>query len=65
MAIAKKCDRCGKFYETYGDDFKANAVILTYLSKNEHFRHDINTLDLCPECLDGINKYLFGEESDI
>lgn len=50
MSSAKKCDRCGKFFENKYD----TAVELT-TSSNEHrnvkFDCGLNSdLDLCPEC---------------
>lgn len=49
---ARKCDRCGMFYEEYNmeDDKKAiNGVMLINIdSNNSYFSHGPN--DLCPTC---------------
>lgn len=66
MGYAKKCDRCGKLYETYAVGGKhylkqfgiseANGIRL------EHRYDSVNrsggtTLDLCPECMEQFLKF--------
>ena len=63
---AKKCDRCGRFYEEYGDysvggrNFKVekSSMILTgtkiLTGKFLFEKH----YDLCPLCMDELNKFL-------
>lgn len=46
MALAKKCDRCGKFY-----DENIN-IMITF----NHYYSGI--LDLCPSCKDSFEKWL-------
>lgn len=54
---AKKCDRCGRFYEKYGGDKQANAVrkinndtaILCTCEK---------TYEVCPECMRDFESWL-------
>lgn len=54
MALAKKCDRCGKFYDHYPIDdtvrqYNAVRTIqkkFTGETKNSHAAYD-----LCPECM--------------
>lgn len=52
MADAKKCDRCGKFYE----EPKINTAIGAYPNGRPITSVDINTyglsrsIDICPEC---------------
>lgn len=52
MADAKKCDRCGKFFE-YGLDnspgVNGRKVRLIRLL-DEHSKCNLKTLDICPEC---------------
>ena len=48
MSKARKCDRCGAFYEPYKTD-----ILIT---KNPV--HPINGLDLCPDCMDTFKKWL-------
>ena len=53
MALAMKCDRCGKLYEHYGNTNvadKANAIKLIY--QDESCKQWVEEyMDLCPECL--------------
>lgn len=52
MAIAHKCDRCGKYYEIYNtdnDDTKINALIFLNRDDNhKYWSHD--PVEFCPEC---------------
>lgn len=48
---AKKCDRCGKFYEHYnGDD-----IIMSH----NFFKavYGKRTYDLCPECMEKLREW--------
>lgn len=60
MAIAKKCDRCGKYYEPYNfacDSEKINGVKTLNIDDNgKYFAQD--TLDFCPECCEEFNIWL-------
>lgn len=63
MAVAKKCDRCGKFYDHYPignqsgiynsvcrlrtDGFEANKILYQE-------RHH----DLCPDCMDDFKTFM-------
>lgn len=47
MSKAKKCDKCGAFYEPY----KTGIIILSNTMPQEG-------LDLCPECMDTFKKWL-------
>lgn len=54
MAIARKCDRCGKFYAPFEESVISTLVqeILS-LSKTptqKHIETVVNSLDLCDEC---------------
>lgn len=53
MASAKKCDRCGAFYQK--DDFSKNDKRLD-LSKFNGFTWD--GIDLCPEYLHSLKEWL-------
>lgn len=52
MANAKKCDRCGKFYENYNSrnsEKEINGIItLNIDKKDQYFNH--GPYDLCPRC---------------
>ena len=64
---AKKCDRCGRFYEEYGEykatnnfEFKAEKTSMIRTgteTKAGDFIHK-NEFDLCPLCMDELNKFL-------
>lgn len=59
MANAKKCDRCGTFYMRYRNcvPHKKTKEGLPVCG----IQHDsgyINTYDLCPECFDGLIKFM-------
>lgn len=55
MALAKKCDRCGKYwdYDPYDK--------LTGAESSLHYRG--YPIDICSECLAGLLKYLSGAEA--
>ena len=50
MAIARKCDRCGKFYEYYpkGNKVEYNGVQRIYRHKNRNLGNE-KTHENCPE----------------
>lgn len=64
MALAKKCDRCGKFYDHYPIDdtvLQYNAVRMiqkkfTGETKNSHAAYD-----LCPECMASFTHWFKNE----
>lgn len=49
MALAKKCDRCGKLYEHYPDEIR-----------RWHLLSDDKILDLCHECMKAFNEFMIG-----
>lgn len=64
---AKKCDRCGKFYESYDGsrEFKntkrSNAVILIDSDlDNKHWYHE--SFDLCQNCMRKLEKFIENKE---
>ena len=64
MAIAKKCDRCGKYYDK-NTEHKQNISGRLYYEDGMCFTVDeINTdfKDLCDECLDKLHIFLNGAE---
>lgn len=48
MSKAKKCDKCGAFYEPY----RTNIIVITKDSLSS------DGLDLCPDCMDTFKKWL-------
>ena len=59
MAIARKCDRCGKLYEYYpkGNKIQSNGVQRIYREKSGCFRYT-TAYDFCPECMDAFDKFM-------
>lgn len=67
MAIAKVCDRCGKFYKTYNeqnDVSRPNGFMLLNIDeKGQYYSH--GPIDLCPECTDSLNKWMHLAEDEV
>ena len=64
MAIAKKCDRCGKYYDK-NTEHKQNISGRLYYEDGMCFTVDeLNTdfKDLCDDCLDKLHIFLNGAE---
>ena len=53
MADAKRCDRCGKYYQRKND--KALRVL------NRDFRCGESVYDLCDDCTTDLDKFMKGE----
>ena len=68
MALAKKCDRCGKLYEHYptGNKNQANGIKRVYKDMSGYIRFEDLSLDLCPECMKAFDEFMtkgkFGDE---
>jgi hypothetical protein len=62
MANAKRCDRCGRFYDFYeGIEFTAGAnkyiyVILASPANERRF-------DMCPDCMRQVIRFLHNESN--
>ena len=69
MAIAKKCDICGKLYETYNvcrNPNKPNGLQLLSIDDKREF-YSYSLIDCCPECMESIKNHmesLKGDKSD-
>ena len=64
MALVKKCDRCGKYYDK-NIEHKQNINGRLYYEDGMCFTVDeVNTdfKDLCDECLDKLHIFLNGAE---
>ena len=61
MALAKKCDRCKRFYDAYNftkDDKNINGIMTLNLDAQDHYYTNHKPLDLCPNCKDSFEKWL-------
>lgn len=61
MAVAKKCDICGKLYDAYGcndNEKNPNGIMLTNVTMDgsEYYKHKVK--DLCPECMDALKAFM-------
>lgn len=60
MALAKKCDICGKLYETY--NFRKNQnkpsgiMLVNVCTDGDYFQGDV--IDCCPDCMNAINEVI-------
>ena len=70
MAIAKKCDRCGKLHEYYkginkfNNSEKANGVLLIDRdTDNTYWSREI--YDLCPDCMRKLEAFIKNGEDEI
>lgn len=65
MMRAKKCDRCGKYYEHYEGQTRfraserANALLLIDRDLEEKY-WSRKTYDLCPECMKMLERFVRG-----
>ena len=55
MSEAKKCDRCGNFYDIYETD--NHTAGFRFLDK-WHNRSSQTIYDLCPDCMEELTKWL-------
>lgn len=66
MANARKCDVCGNLYEHYkGNSLFSNhnglnqSNAITMIDRNTENKYwNRKTYDLCPECMDKLEKFL-------
>ena len=66
MANARKCDRCGLYYDSYNDknnSEKINGIMLINIdSNNRYFSHGPH--DLCPACSNELMKWFKKENKN-
>ena len=60
MALAKKCDRCGKLYEHYpnGKNSPYNAIKRVRKAENGAITSEGVSIDLCPECMGSFDAFM-------
>ena len=61
MASAKKCDRCGGYYDVMGEDGRAqiNNNYLYFLKMFNTENFIIDNIDLCPACTNSFYDWLY------
>ena len=66
MAIARKCDRCGKLYEYYpeGNKIRYNGVQRIFKLINGGYDMD-NPLDFCPKCMSAFDEFMIKGKSSM
>lgn len=61
---AKKCDRCGAYYELYGIEENAakcnGFMMLNIDNAGRYYRH--GKIDLCPDCMAKLYEFMKKEE---
>ena len=61
MARARKCDRCGKFYEKNTETNKRATVLIGVSFVDATYRN-IDDKDLCDECIAKFKRFMAGTE---
>lgn len=60
MALARKCDRCGKLYEYHT---KNNAINRLHITMDGLITSKDRSFDLCKECMDEFDIFMNMEET--
>ena len=60
MALVKKGDRCGKWYEVYGDQSQSNPILPVYIDKTGIIENKFCAWDLCTKCKEELEAWLNG-----
>lgn len=63
MALAKRCDRCGEFYEPYDKltpdkSSRVNAIRLASFNSDGTLHLNVRNYDICPYCMDSFFHWL-------
>lgn len=67
MGLAKKCDRCGIYYEQRNILFKnrwINGIVLVDRRENNESQFGRMNMDLCPKCLNSLAAWLAYDEKE-
>lgn len=65
MADAKKCDRCGKYYDDESSkdkNFKVNGITVHKMALIDACDYPIHNYDLCDQCARDLFHWLCNEE---
>lgn len=60
MALAKKCNRCGKYYDYYpkGAKVQHNGVARVTISGAGLIKANDDPMDLCEKCMSEFDKFM-------
>lgn len=58
MALAKKCDACGEFYDFTNDEQEANGISFVFFNAQGQLSHTLDRAELCPTCLEKVKDIL-------
>lgn len=61
MASARKCDRCGTFYERNSATTKGGTILIGVSFIDKNYR-SIADKDLCDECIAKFKRFMAGTE---
>ena len=67
MALAKKCDRCGKLHEYYpvgNQPGVYNAINKCRLGLCGTIKYEDVTIDMCPDCMASFEKFMEEGKND-
>ncbi len=61
--LAKKCDRCGEYYDKYHNlsqigKAKVNGIILADYDDDDKTYSNRKDIDLCPRCLNDFESWM-------
>lgn len=60
--LAIKCDRCGIYYEPYNVESnrkKTNGIMFLNIDVKGNY-YSQTVVDLCPECMEAVRKFVQG-----
>lgn len=63
LVLAKKCDRCGTYYNCYHGKFAGvargvNGIVLADIDNNAEAYYERKYIDLCPRCLTDFQSWI-------
>lgn len=58
MALAKKCDSCGEFYDFTNNEQEANGISFVFFNAQGQLSHTLDRDELCPTCLQKVRDVL-------
>lgn len=66
MALAKKCNRCGKYYDPYpaGNRNRCNGIRKCFILDNGTVSYNNDAIDLCEECMKAFDEFMIGGKFD-